>query len=81
MQDSEERMSENQWVIIAEYATEMEAKVVEGRLRSEGISCRVTCDDLGGQYAGLMPAMAFAKLYTTTEDQERAESILKTLTN
>ncbi len=64
------------WILLKEYPTEMDAEIVMGRLDSEGIKARVTCDNVGGLHAGISPAMASAKLFVLQEDKDKALEVL-----
>lgn len=67
------------WKVIKEFPTEEEAIIVMGRLQSEGIAARVTCDNVGGLYSGIAPALVSAKLYVDEQDIREALEILKEL--
>jgi hypothetical protein len=66
-----------EWILIKEYASEAEAEIVKGRLISNGIQARVTCDNLGGLYSGLTPVLSLAKLYVFEDSKEKALKLLE----
>ena len=65
----------NESVTVAQVSNRIEADLVAGLLRSEGISARVNADDAGGQEPQLQ-LQSGAQVLVAAADEARAREIL-----
>lgn len=63
-------------VVVAEFASELDAEVARGQLESEGIESAITKDDAGSMFPSLQ-ATEGVQLRVAVEDEERARKVLE----
>lgn len=64
------------WVIIREYATDVEAHLAKGALESNGVICVINNEIMSSVYPMAFSALGFVKLLVRQEDEALANEIL-----